>query len=57
MICHKNCHTLIDLNCSDFSTLISCKPFYFMTNDCKERDKWIKGLNMLRKAIREEGGK
>ncbi|RKP19847.1 hypothetical protein ROZALSC1DRAFT_5994, partial [Rozella allomycis CSF55] len=48
-VCHKNCYTLINTTCSENTALKSAKPLYFMTANIKERNKWIQGLELLRK--------
>lgn len=52
-ICHKNCYTLVDMSCEEASNLGACKPFFFMAADIAERDRWINGLQALRKAVKD----
>jgi len=47
-ICHKECHTLGNLSCSDRLNLKNAPPFFFMAADQEERKRWVELINISR---------
>lgn len=47
-ICHKECHTLGGVSCSERNDLKSVPPLIFQAQDAEERAKWIDGINTVR---------